>query len=255
MPETRNYKAVVRYVGSNFAGWQVQPTERTVQGEILAAVERIVGEPVPVHGASRTDAGVHALGQVCSFTLPDHVDPKRLRRSLSQMLGPEIRFESITPAPEGFHARKSARAKRYWYALDLNREPDPFCADFAWHAPRDLNLERLGNLCTKFEGEHDFASFEGSNASPKHSTVRTLYSLRLAKGGMIQTPDVENLWRLEFHGNGFLYKMVRNITGTLVEVARGHLPESRIDALLGSPGPYHGFTAPARGLTLMAVEY
>ena len=255
MPEPITYKAVVRYVGTNFSGWQVQPGERTVQGEIAGAIATIAREPVRLHGASRTDAGVHALGQVCSFAMPIVTDPERLRRSLSRMLGPEIRVVSIESAPDGFHARKSARAKRYWYALDFGREPDPFSAPFAWHAPRDLDLDRLRALCARFEGERDFAGFEGSRAAPKRSTVRTLYSLRLEKGGVIQAPDADGISRLEFHGDGFLYKMVRNITGTLLDVARGHLPESRIDELLASPGPYHGYTVPAQGLTLMEVEY
>lgn len=255
MVMTTNYKAVVRYVGTGFAGWQVQPDARTVQGEIMEALARISGSPVTVHGASRTDSGVHALGQVCSFSMAGPMDAARLRRSLSQMLGPEIRFVTLELAEDDFHARKSATAKRYWYALDFGREPDPFSAPFAWHGPREVNLDRLATLCKRFEGERDFAGFEGSRAAPKHSTVRNLFSVRLNKGGVVQASDATALWRLEFHGNGFLYKMVRNITGTLVDVARGHLPESRIDALLTASGPYHGFTAPGHGLTLMEVLY
>ncbi|GMV94798.1 MAG: tRNA pseudouridine synthase A [Candidatus Hydrogenedentota bacterium] len=255
MDTETNYKAVVRYVGTGFAGWQVQPNARTVQGELMEALSRITGNPVTVQGASRTDAGVHALGQVCSFALAEPADSERLRRSLSQMLGPEIRVVSMETADAGFHPRKLATAKRYWYALDLGREPDPFSAPFALHAPRDIDVCRLRTLCARFEGERDFAGFEGSRAAPKHSTVRNLYSVSLNKGGVVQAPDAVDLWRLEFHGNGFLYKMVRNITGTLIDVARGHLPEPAIDERLASPGPYRGYTAPGHGLTLMEVEY
>lgn len=255
MLDTQNYKAVLRYVGTRFSGWQVQPGLRTVQGEIMAALGRMAGRPVPVHGASRTDAGVHALGQVCSFRWDADCDPERLRRSLSRMLGPEIRFESIEAVPEDFHARKSARAKRYRYTLTTAREPDPFSAPFAWQAPRRTDLDLLRRLCSRVEGERDFAGFESSGAASNRFTVRTLFSVCLAEGGLVAPIDARDLWRLEFHGNGFLYKMVRNITGTLVDVARGHLPESRIDEILASPGPYLGYTAPARGLTLTEVIY
>jgi tRNA pseudouridine38-40 synthase len=255
MPETITYKAIVRYVGTNFSGWQVQPYERTVQGEIAGAIAKISRDLITIHGASRTDAGVHALGQVCSFAMPKGTDSERLRHSLSQMLGPEIRIVSIEAALPGFHARKLARGKRYCYALDLGREPDPFSSPFSWHAPLDLDPGRLDALCGKIEGAHDFAGFEAGRAAPKHSTVRTLHSLRLEKGGVIQAPDAKDIWRLTFHGDGFLYKMVRNITGTLIDVVRGHLPESRIDELFASAGPYHGFTVPAKGLTLMEVLY
>lgn len=255
MKGMQNYKAVVRYAGTPFSGWQVQPAERTVQGDLMAAMERIAGQPVPVHGASRTDAGVHALAQVCSFRWPKEVDPERLRRSLSAMLSPDIRIDTLEPAPEVFHARKSAKAKRYCYAFDTGREPDPFLAPYVWTAHRDTDVKLLREICGRLEGEHDFAGFESSRAAPKHSTVRTLYRVTLEEGGVMSHPSARDVWRLAYFGNGFLYKMVRNMTGTLMEIARGHLPQSRLEEALAAPGPYLGYTAPAHGLTLMEVLY
>ncbi|MBX7258935.1 MAG: tRNA pseudouridine(38-40) synthase TruA [Candidatus Hydrogenedentes bacterium] len=248
-------KAVVRYVGTGFAGWQVQPRQRTVQGALEEALRTISGQPVRVTGAGRTDSGVHALGQVCSFVWRANADLDQLRRSLSCMLAPEIRVLSIEPAPREFHARKSAAGKRYSYSLYLGPEADPFTAAYAWRVSPKLNLDRLASLCPLIEGEHDFAGFQSSGASEKLSTVRTLHSVRLAPGGVFSPLDARDLWRVEFHGNGFLYKMIRNIVGTFTEIARGALSESRIEERLSSPGPYRGLTAPAHGLTLIEVLY
>ena len=255
MEDMRNYRAVVRYAGTRFSGWQIQPGVRTVQGDIMSVLERIAGRPVPVHGASRTDAGVHALAQVCSFQWTASADAGKLRRSLSSMLSPDIRIETLEVAPPEFHARKSAKAKRYSYVFDTGREPDPFLAPFVWSAHRDTDVDLLREICGRLEGEHDFAGFESSRAAPKHSTVRTLYRVTLEEGGVVSHTVAKNLWRLEFHGNGFLYKMVRNMTGTLMDIARGRHPQSRLAEVLATAGPYHGYTAPAHGLTLMEVLY
>ncbi len=247
-------KAVVRYDGTGFAGWQVQPGERTVQGAIEEALSRIASRPVRIHGAGRTDAGVHALAQVFSCRWPGTPDPQRLRRSLSSMLSPEIRVEALEAVSPEFHARKSAVGKRYAYTLSLSREPDPFSARYAWCLRREIDLDRVQELVRRLEGEHDFAGFRSSRASTK-TTVRTIHRIELRPGGVVAPFDAQHLWTLHFHGNGFLYKMVRNITHTVVDIARGRIPESRLDELLRSPGPFQGHTAPAHGLALVAVEY
>jgi tRNA pseudouridine38-40 synthase len=249
-----NLKAIVRYDGTNFDGWQVQPGRRTVQGVIEEALSRMASQPVRIHGAGRTDAGVHALGQVFSCRWPGEADPERLRRALSGMLGPEVRVERVEVVGPDFHARKSAVGKRYAYAFSLGREADPFSARYAWCVPWAVDLERLAELARRVEGEHDFAGFCGSGSAVK-TTVRRVHSARLERGGFAGPRDAEGLWRLEFHGNGFLYKMVRNVTGTLMDIARGRVPESRLEEILGSPGPYHGHTAPGHGLALVEVEY
>jgi len=250
----RNLKATVRYDGAGFAGWQVQPGQRTVQGEIEGALSRIASQRITIHGAGRTDAGVHALGQVFSFLWPVPPDPERLRRSVSNMLGPEIRLESVEVVAADFHARYSAVSKRYAYAISLSREPDPLSARYAWCVPWPIEIARLRELAQRMVGEHDFAGLQCSGASVQ-STVRTLHAVEVLEGGVVAPFDAADLWRIEFHGSGFLYKMVRNITGTLVDVARGKLPEERLDALLASPGPYRGHTSPAHGLTLVEVRY
>lgn len=249
-----NLKATVRYDGTDFAGWQVQPDARTVQGELENALSLIAGQRVRIRGAGRTDAGVHALGQVFSCQWPREPDLDRLRASVSRMLGPEIRVERIEEVPAEFDARRSAVSKRYAYALDFTREPDPFIARYAWRVPWDIEPSRLADLAGQFVGEHDFAAFQCSGASAK-TTVRTLHSVDMTRGGVVSPCDAENIWRLEFCGDAFLYKMVRNITGILVDVARGQLPETRPAELLASPGPFRGHTAPAHGLFLVEVSY
>jgi tRNA pseudouridine38-40 synthase len=248
-------KAVLRYFGAPFAGWQVQPGLPTVQGAIEAALEQIARKHVRVHGAGRTDAGVHALGQVCSFEWQDGYDLERLRRSLCGMLSPDVSCVGIEWAPPGFHARKSAKSKRYAYTLRFARDEDPITREFVWTVSDRINLDRLAALCVRFEGERDFAGFQCSGAGETRGSVRTLYGVRLLEGGVFQPIDARHVWRIEFHGSGFLYKMVRNITGTLLDIGRGRLPESEIDQIFSSRGPYRGFTAPAHGLALLEVTY
>jgi len=250
----RILKATVRYDGSRFAGWQVQPNQRTVQGVLENALSQIVSRAVHIDGAGRTDAGVHALGQVFSFRWSGRASADRLRRSLSKMLGPEIRVESVEEAPSDFHACRSSVSKRYAYTISSSREPDPFSAPFAWCVPWDVDRAYVARLAQALVGTHDFAGFQGSGASVT-TTVRTLYSATVLPGGVIGPIDGQGLWRVEFHGDGFLYKMVRNITGMLIEIARGKTPEKRLEELLQCPGPFRGHTAPPQGLALIEVLY
>ncbi len=247
-------RATVRYDGAPFAGWQIQPDRRTVQGDVAAALSRIANRPVKIYGASRTDAGVHAFGQVCSFAWPADRPWNRLRPALSKMLAPDIRVERVEEAPPGFHARFSARGKRYAYALCLEDAPDPLTARYAWTPPKTVDLARLGGEAQALVGEHDFAAFE-STGSPSSSTVRTIHAVRVLRGGFVDTPGNSDLWRIEYEGDGFLYRMVRNMTGVLVDVARGHEPPGSVTARLASPGPFRGLSAPARGLALVDVFY
>ena len=247
-------KAVVRYDGTDFSGWQVQPGHRTVQGAIEEALERMAGQPVRIAGAGRTDAGVHALGQVFSCTWPGPKRPGELRRSLSQLLGPEIRINSIDVVPDNFHAQRSATSKRYVYVISQAKEPDPFLERYAWTVPLDIDAQHVHDLAQRVVGEHDFAGFCSSGSSVE-TTVRTVYSVETQEGAVVGPVDAENVWRIEFHGNGFLYKMVRNMVGTLIDIARGQTPETQLEERLNAPTPYHGFTAPAKGLFLTGVEY
>ena len=247
-------KAVVRYDGTDFSGWQVQPGQRTVQGVIEEALAHMAGQPVRIAGAGRTDAGVHALGQVFSCRWPGPKRPEELRHSLSQLLGPEIRVESIGVVPNDFHAQRSAAGKRYAYVISQSAEPDPFLDKYAWTVPWEIDRGTVVKLIDKIVGEHDFAGFCSSGSSVE-TTSRTIYSVDVYDGAVLGPMDAEGVWRIEFHGNGFLYKMVRNLVGTIIDIARGQTPESRLDELLHAPAPYHGFTAPAKGLFLTGVEY
>ncbi len=250
-----NIRAVVRYDGSRFHGWQVQPDQRTVQGELIRVLSMIAGERIMVQGASRTDAGVHALGQVCSFYWPDDKPVDRLRHALCSLLQPDIEVVDLRKAPPDFHARHSSRGKRYAYTLHFSRYEDPFCARYAWRIEPDIDIMLIKEILPRLEGEHDFAGFQ-SMGSPASGTVRVLHAARLLKGGAITAPvDVDSLWRIELYGDAFLYHMVRNIVGTVVEIARGRYPQSWLEERLHSPGPFRGLCAPAHGLALLRVYY
>jgi tRNA pseudouridine38-40 synthase len=248
-------KAVVRYDGTGFAGWQVQPGVRTVQGSIEEALAQIAQSPIRIIGAGRTDAGVHAFGQVFSCHWPGDLNTERLRRSLSKMLGPEIRIETIEPAPADFHALRSAKSKRYAYTIDTSREPDPLTQRYAWTIGPDVDLAFLARLVRRVEGEHDFAGFRCEGTKVK-TTTRTIYAATFERGPVIGPIDVpDTTGHLTFHGNGFLYKMVRNLVGTMVDIAAGRLEEDVLHQRLHDSGPYNGYTAPAQGLCLIEVNY
>lgn len=248
-------KCTVRYDGTNFSGWQEQDGPRTVQGVLHETLSQMVSQPVRIQGASRTDSGVHALGQVFHCAWPGPF-PDRLRRALSQMLSPDIRVLQVEECAPDFHARFMACGKIYAYTLDRGKEPDPFSARYAWNVPYEtLNLDVLRKLLPSLIGEHDFAGFQSAGSNPVKTTTRTLWRVELKRGGMIGLCDNPDLWRIEFHGNAFLYKMVRNITGTLIEIARGRFPESFLEECLHSGGPFLGHCAPPHGLCLVEVQY
>jgi tRNA pseudouridine38-40 synthase len=244
----------VRYDGTGFAGWQVQPGERTVQGAIEEKLGLIASTPVRVISAGRTDSGVHALGQVIAFDWPANVPLERVRRSLSQMLGPEVRVERLEPAADGFHPIRDAVSKTYAYCISRAREPDPFLDRYAWTIGWDIERNRVAELMQHVVGEHDFGGFCSSGSSVE-TTVRTIHAADVVDGPVVGPQDARDTWHIRFTGNGFLYKMVRNLTGTVMDIARGHLPESALNERLHAPMPYSGYTAPAKGLFLIDVKY
>jgi len=251
---THRLKFRVRYDGTDYAGWQIQPDARTIQGDIESALSQIAGGPIRIHGAGRTDAGVHALGQVFHCDWPVGKDYERLPKALSQMLGPAVRVDSAALAAADFHARYSATGKRYTYVLDLSRQPDPFTARYAWHLNYEVDMERVGALAERFVGAHDFAGYQCSGV-PGQPTFKTIHAARVLRGGVVGPQDNDQLWRVEFYGSGFLYKMVRNLVGTIMDVARGRFAEDVLEERLQDSGPYRGHTAPAHGLFLVAVDY
>jgi|LSQX01.1.fsa_nt_gb tRNA pseudouridine38-40 synthase len=246
-------KCTVRYDGTNFSGWQRQDNQRTVQGEIEAALSKIANRAVTIQGAGRTDAGVHALGQVFSCRWRG-TPPQRLAHALSRMLKPEIRIESIEQAAPDFNARFDAVDKSYHYTFDFNRFPDPLLARYAWHMPGTPDLDLLKQCLSQVVGTHDFAGFQSAGNQMKN-TVRTIFSADFAPGGLMVAPAMEGVYSMKLRGNGFLYRMVRNLAGTLVEIARGRFGADFITESLLRGGPFLGMCAPAHGLVMVNVNY
>ena len=250
---TTTLKCTVRYDGTDFAGWQRQDGQRTVQGELEDALSRIASVRVAIQGAGRTDSGVHALGQVFSCRWPG-TPPERLAHAVSQMLGPAIRIESVERAAPDFNARFDATYKRYVYSFDFNRCPDPFLSHYAWHVPYRMDMAVVEHCLGLIVGRHDFAGFQSAGSQMK-STVRTVYKAALHGGGLCATEDATGLYKIEMVGDGFLYKMVRNLCGTVIEAGRGRFTPDFITETLARGGPFLGLCAPAHGLALARVYY
>ncbi|MGD0496923.1 MAG: tRNA pseudouridine(38-40) synthase TruA [Bryobacteraceae bacterium] len=239
----RRIKIQVAYDGGGFHGWQTQPGLPTIQGTLEQVLAEIEGQPVHVAGSGRTDAGVHALGQVAAFTIANPIPLPNLQRAVNRLLPPAIRVFSAVEASLEFHPRFDAKAKTYEYRMVRTEVCDPFEWHYAHHYPYPLDEDRMIRLARVFEGERDFTAFAASDASDAEgeSKVRTIFSSALERGpGRL-------LYRVR--GSGFLKHMVRNIVGTLIEAGRGNIKD--LDVLPARCGP----TAPAKGLFLVSVEY
>jgi tRNA pseudouridine38-40 synthase len=244
----RNLKAVIAYEGTDFHGWQVQPGRRTIQGEIEAVLGTLEGDPVKVHGSGRTDAGVHARGQTASFRVRNPIPCANLQRALNHRLPPAIRILAVSEVPEGFHARYSATGKTYEYRIWRGEVCPPFVRRTVYHLPYPLDEPAMTAAAGLFEGERDFRSLATNDGEKRESTVRTIYSSTLVREGE------ELVYRVR--GSGFLYNMVRNIIGVLIEIGRGNRRPRDVERILEArdrraAGP----TAPAAGLFLTEVEY
>ena len=242
----RNLRITVAYDGTDFSGWQVQPEQRTIQGEIERALAEVEGEPVKIHGSGRTDAGVHALGQVASFPLNNPIPCLNLRRALNHNLPPAIRILEAEEVDEEFHARYSTVTKTYEYRIYRGEVCPPFERRYVYHLPYPLSEEAMIEAAPHFEGTHDFRSLATREREEKESTVRTIFSSRL------EQEDNRLTYRVQ--GSGFLYNMVRNIVGSLIEIGRGNLPPVE-EILAARDRDAAGRTAPAIGLFLHSVEY
>jgi len=249
----RTLRITVAYDGTDFSGWQVQPTQPTVQSAIEGALREIEGKPVKIEGSGRTDAGVHALGQMASFRLENPIPPQNLKKALNRLLPPTVRVYNVSEVPAGFHARHSATAKTYEYRIQRAETCPPFEQRYTYWHPFRLDEPAMIAAAPFFEGERDFRSLASNDRAAQmaeiaKTTVRTIYSSRLSRDG--------DLLIYRVRGSGFLYHMVRNIVGTLLEVGRGHLSPTDIPAILdardrGAAGPM----VEARGLFLVEVEY
>ncbi len=241
------YKMTISYDGTDYGGWQIQPNRKTVQELVQKALKVVFRTNCPITGSGRTDAGVHARQQIAHFSydVPLKVDP--FRYSLNSLLPSDIRILKIDPAPEEFHARYSVKKKIYHYHLHLAPVQSPFYGRYQTPIYAPLNLDLLQKALPFLIGTHDFSTFRGAGYGSTNP-VKTLYRLEMV-------PEEEGI-RLEFEGNGFLYKMVRNIVGTLLQVASGKRPVSSIPNLLKSKDRTQaGPTAPPQGLFLNEVQY
>ena len=245
--EPRSVRLTLAYDGGRFHGWQTQPAGPTIQGALTDACARVLGPPVRVVGASRTDAGVHALGQVASVWTGSSLPAATLGRALNALLPEDVRVVDAREAPPGFDARRRAAAKRYLYLFDVGPVADPFFRHFAWHVPARLDVPTMAKALPALRGRHDFSAFCASPGRER-TPVCTLPSLRLV-------PRRQRL-ALVVSGDRFLHHMVRNIAGSLVEVGRGARPPEWIgEVLVGRDRTRAGPTAPARGLLLLRVLY
>ena len=241
----RIIKLTLEYDGTDYAGWQVQPGVATVQGALEEALGKILKEPTRVHGAGRTDAGVHAAGQVAHFEPTGTMTAEEFERALNALLPHDVRVVAAEEAPPGFHARYAARSRTYRYAVTF--ADSVFTRRHAHYVAGPLDVEAMREAARALVGEHDFAAF-GNLSEDYDTTARDVTELRLE----------ETLGGLEFYvtANAFLYKMVRNVVATLLAVGRGELAPAEVRRLLeekdrAALGP----PAPPRGLTLMRVTY
>ena len=242
-----NYRLHLEYDGSRYHGWQrLRSTEMTVQGKLESVLQRIFNEPVEVQGSGRTDAGVHALGQVASFRTEGDLPPAEVLASLRQYLPEDIGAVSLDYAPPRFHARLSALEKTYCYRVWNSTEPCVFERRFVYVFPDRLELTQMQRAAAYFLGTHDFRACSADRT--KKSTVRTLTRLSILREG----PEL----RFLVTGDGFLHHMVRILVGTLLEIGRGDRKPDSVEALLrGEQRAEAGFTVPAKGLCLMEVKY
>ena len=243
-----NYKLTIQYDGTRYRGWQVQGnTDLTIQGKLEGVLSRLTGQLVEVHGSGRTDAGVHALGQVANVKLPHPVEPSELLGELNRYLPADIGVIAAEPAPERFHARLNARSKTYRYRIWNSAIPNVLERSYLYVLPESLDVAAMERAAADLVGTHDFRSFCGLKRFKK-STVRTITDIAITQDGAEM--------RLEFTGNGFLMRMVRILAGTLVEVGLGQRAADAMPAVLAAQDrAAAGPALPAQGLALVRVEY
>jgi tRNA pseudouridine38-40 synthase len=242
-------KLTIAYDGRPFGGWQSQPDRNGVQDYLRQAFFAILSEPVKVHGAGRTDSGVHALGQVAHVDVPSHkFSPVKWVAAVNAHLPAQIRVIHCQLVPAGFHAQYSAVGKVYRYRVWNDPVFHPLEIGRSWHVPEVLDLRTLTAAADRLTGTHDFASFAANRGKAAEASTRTIYQIRIQRR--------RELIAIEFDGSGFLYRMVRMLTGAIIRVASGREDLSWIEQLLSEPGKTKAsYTAPAEGLYLVRVKY
>ncbi|MDP6380523.1 MAG: tRNA pseudouridine(38-40) synthase TruA [Phycisphaerae bacterium] len=247
LPDMRNIRLTISYDGTNYHGWQRQPGIATVQTEVETALATVLRRRTTISASSRTDAGVHGRGQVANFRTDNAIPAERLLMALNSRLPPDIAVTEAREVLEKFDACRDAQRKWYRYRLWRSSVKPIFPARFVWHWYRPLEIEPMQEATRFLIGRHDFKSFEG-RGSEREDTVRTLFRLDIRQEGNEVTFDID--------GDGFLYRMVRNIVGTLVEVGRGHWSREHVEqAMEARDRTAAGPTAPPQGLCLMRVWY
>jgi len=244
----RNIKMIVSYDGSRYNGWQRQKNSpNTIQELIENVIHDCIKEKVTIISSGRTDAGVHAYGQVINFNVQSTLPLKEIQRVINIALPNDIAIKSIEEVGERFHSRYNAKSKIYVYKILNSDVHDPFIRKYAYYCPHDLDIEKMKRAARLFIGQHNFNGFSSAKASNK-STERIIYSLDIVQNG----EEIE----ISYHGNGFLYNMVRIMTGTLIEIGLRKLPEDVITtALKTGERQVAGYTAPPHGLVLAEVKY
>jgi tRNA pseudouridine38-40 synthase len=243
----RKVKLTLEYDGTRYAGWQLQAKGETVQGKVEKALARLTGKKTRVHGAGRTDAGAHALGQVAHFQTFSILPLRNIRDGTNSYLPPDIAVLKTEEASSSFHARYSAQGKIYHYLAAVRPVRAALLRDRAWRVEGPLNVEAMRRAAKSLHGRHDFSAFCAAGSSVK-DRVRTLRRLIISRKGDLVT--------FEFKANGFLYKMVRNIVGTLLLVGKGKMTPAEVGTILASGDRTRaGPTAPAKGLYLVKVIY
>jgi tRNA pseudouridine38-40 synthase len=248
-----NYKLTLQYDGTDFRGWQMQGEERTVQGELVRVASLLEGRGVAVHGSGRTDAGVHAEGQVASLHLERELTPEKLRDALNGNLPRDVRVIKTEAAEDDFHARYSARGKTYVYRIFNEQFTSPFWQRYALQEARSLDLTLMQEAAQVFAGEHDWTAFSAAQ-SDAQSRVRRVTAIEVTsrRDGRGQGRMLE----IRASAEGFLRYMVRSIAGTLLAVGRGELTTAEVEhAISATERSLKITTAPAHGLTLLSVQY
>jgi tRNA pseudouridine38-40 synthase len=248
-----NFKITLQYDGTDFHGWQMQGELRTVQGELTSALSQIDSRPVIVHGSGRTDAGVHAEGQVASVSLHKQITSEKLRAAINGNVGRDVRAAEVEMANEEFHARYSALGKTYRYRVVNGPVISPFWVRYAHHEARQLELERMQHAAGLFLGEHEWSAFSSAQ-SDAETRVRTITDLEVSE--YADEVSRSRMLEISISADGFLRYMVRSIVGTLMAVGRGEMDAEVVErAINGGDRGLVAATAPACGLTLMSVKY